>query len=99
MEKGIIIVDMPKSCVDWDFCRKIDDGVEACCEITIDPDDYDCYRIIEDYYHKKPDWCPIRLMPKHEYSTDRTYKNIEWLDGYDCEWNVCLDSIEGRKDN
>ena len=57
--KGFILVDFPIYCVDCKFCREINEGTEACFEMTIDPDEYDCYRMIEDYCQSKPEWRPI----------------------------------------
>ena len=33
MSKAILVMDMPDSCLDCRFCREIDEGTEACCEI------------------------------------------------------------------
>lgn len=64
MAKGIIVVDIPEHCLDCDFCREINEGIEACCEISIDPDDEECWRMIEDYCQSKPNWCPIKHLSK-----------------------------------
>lgn len=69
MSKGIIVVDIPDFCMDCNFCREIDEGIEACCEMTVDYDNNDCYRMIDDYCQSKPDWCPIvplKQMKLHE---------------------------------
>lgn len=100
MEKGIIVVDMPGKCVDCGFCREISEGIEACREMTIDPDDNDFSRMIEDYCQSKPDWCPIKPMPER-----KEVRGISGLSGYsdwnlngqDRGWNAYLDEIEGRR--
>ena len=33
MEKGFVLVDIPETCLDCRFCREIDEGIEACCEL------------------------------------------------------------------
>ena len=39
MPKAILVMDMPDSCLDCRFCREIDEGIEACCEIMDEPED------------------------------------------------------------
>lgn len=91
MAKGIIVVDIPERCLDCDFCREINEGIEACCEISIDPDDEECLRMIEDYCQSKPNWCPIKPIPKRlkyaDYKCERSF-----VEGF----NICLEEIEGR---
>ena len=39
---------------------------------------------------KRPDWCPLRELPEQEHN-DNEYD--EYSDGWDAEWNACLDKI------
>lgn len=94
MSKGIIVVDMPEKCIDCEFCREISEGIEACCEMTIDPDDNDFLRMIDDYCQLKPGWCPIKPMPEKKMcsmsiciATEEYHQRKGW--------NACIDKIEG----
>lgn len=33
MSKAILVLDMPGTCCDCNFCREIQEGIEACCEL------------------------------------------------------------------
>ena len=37
MSKAILVMDMPDSCLGCRFCREIDEGIEACCDIMDEP--------------------------------------------------------------
>lgn len=39
MSKVALIFDMPETCLDCRFCREINEGIEACCEVMDKPDD------------------------------------------------------------
>lgn len=98
MAKGIIVVDMPGKCIDCGFCREISEGIEACCEMTIDPDDNDFFRMIEDYCQSKPDWCPIKEIPVRLEELKCPHSMSDYQrKGFSRGWNVCLDEIEGRR--
>lgn len=77
-------MDMPDSCIDCRFCREIDEGIEACCEIRDDPDDSSLCRIIEDYCQRIPSWCPLKEMPEKLKSTNSL---DEYEDGFVAGWN------------
>lgn len=67
MEKGFVLVDIPETCLDCRFCREIDEGIEACCELELDPTDNELIREIDVIYtQEKPDWCPIRKFPEND---------------------------------
>lgn len=90
--KGFIPVDFPTYCVDCKFCREINEGTEACCEMTIDPDDYDCYRMIEDYCQSKPGWCPIKQIPLRKTLYDSP-ENRKAKADYCQGWNDCIKNM------
>lgn len=102
MSNGIIVVDIPERCVDCDFCRVIYEA-EACCEMTIDPNDHDCLRMIEEYNRSKPDWCPIKSLPDHKevdlFPADRgMLAEMSVLEiGKQIGWNECLDEILNKQ--
>ena len=67
MSKSVLITDTPKSCIDCRFCMELDEGINACCELRYDENDLSSYKMIKTrmgYYHQKPDWCPLKIMPE-----------------------------------
>lgn len=64
--KGIIVIDKPDACVYCKFCREIDEGIEACCILTMDENDPELYRMIEDYCQSVSEWCPINAIDDKE---------------------------------
>ena len=90
MSKAILVMDMPDSCADCRFCREIDEGIEACCEIMDEPDDSSLCRMIEDYCQCRPSWCPLRTPPLEEEYSDCF---DEFEDGYAQSWNACIDEL------
>ncbi len=96
--KGIIVVDMPECCKDCDFCRMLMTDNEACCEMTEDENDCECYKMIDcDDFQGKPSWCPIRPMPERKSGSSLTLSPPlrGRLTGYEIGWNDCIDSIMG----
>lgn len=97
-DKVLLVIDTPESCLDCQFCYEYDEGIEACCTISREPDNNDSYREIkEDYCQCKPDWCLLKPVPRK-----KNYKSLSdgnpvkaWGNG----WNACIDDIlEGCKD-
>ena len=90
MMKGVIVVDFPKFCIECNFCRELDEGIHACCEMMSDPDDYRLCRDIEDYCQDKPEWCPIVPLTSIELINpkDKLFKS---------GWDACIKKItEGK---
>ena len=87
MSKAILVMDMPDCCLGCRFCREIDEGIEACCEIMYEPGDSSLYRMIEDYCQCRPNWCPLKKLPAKKKYSNGTYN------GEVKGWNRCLDKI------
>jgi hypothetical protein len=86
MAKGIIVVDMPKSCCD---CRLYDYDMDECVL---------CNREVP---YTRPDWCPISPMPEKAYvrEYDRCKSVYDLSDRSRCiGWNACIDAIGGGED-
>lgn len=78
--KGIIIVDIPDDCR---LCPTYDSEVNYCSCVD--------KKILE---VKKPDWCPIKPMPKKKsMDLGQTVVNAARNEG----WNECIDEILGEK--
>ena len=101
MSKGIIVVDVPQCCFRCDFYREIVDGLSAYCKITMDPDDCECYRIIDDNCESKPDWCPIKKLPEYKSVPDLSSNPTlgDYVDRAGAIWwNACIDKVIGKEE-
>lgn len=92
--KGIIVVDIPKYCRYCQFCNRIEEE-EICCSLADDENETDCFRVIENYFQERPDWCPIKPIPEGKpaymsmcLTTQECYQNVGW--------NKCIDEILKR---
>ena len=103
MAKGFILVDMPENCLNCIFCRETHEGIEACCELEDNPKDDRLIRDIDvNYTQDKPDWCPIRELPKRKKPmTIGTLSPMikEQYYEFDSGYNACLDYMEGKDGN
>lgn len=112
-DKALLVMDMPESCLDCQFCYEYHEGIEACCTVTREPSNDGMYRIIkEDYCQDKPDWCPLKPVPERVNLDGMRQEAIEedcyddtngideaYLQGKEIGWNDCIDKIlEGCKD-
>ena len=85
MSKSILVIDTPETCFDCRFCRELHEGMEACCEISDEPDDIELCRMIEaDYCQEKPAWCPLRDLPEKYYPVSMNFES---------GFNACIDEI------
>lgn len=92
--KAILVMDMPSSCIDCRFCREIDEGVNACCEIMDEPNDNELCRTIDvSYPQEKPDWCPLRPAPEKRQTLDNFWEMCANI-----VRNACIDEILGDKE-
>ena len=86
MDKAILVIDMPSCCNDCSLVFSDNHG--WWCPVRInDGEEIDVYK---DYveFHKKPDWCPLKPVPKQikvNYGSDEQ----DWEKGY----NSCLEEI------
>lgn len=93
MSKALLILDMPKTCLDCIFCFELDEGINACCSVMFDEKDSSLCREInckDGYCQNKPDWCPLKEIPEK--------KNIDccydlYKRGRKIGWNECLEAI------
>lgn len=99
MEKGIIVFDIPETCVDCQFCFEIDEGIEACCTLTADEKDENHFKMIDDYCQDKPDWCPIKPLPEKMEVCGKYPQADGIVPSYKIGWNKCIDEIlKGEKE-
>lgn len=96
MAKSMLIIDMPSSCSECEFCRETGEDRHVCEQKVFNGR---CKRInydVENYMYEKPTWCPLREVPqkKVRYFSDNAYKSL-LKHGY----NACIDEILGGAEN
>lgn len=86
MAKGIIVVDVSESCNQCSFM--LEDVQGACCMCESEPDNEGYYREIpiQDIGHRRPDWCPIRLIPEKRVGYR---EEIPFM----CGFNACIGEL------
>lgn len=94
MANGIIVVDMPESCLYCDLCTSHQASALSVRE-------YWCPAMgcMEVNVTEKPDWCPIKPLPeKMDHQSRHGLLQEQIMVG----WNMCIDEIlgeEGPNDN
>ena len=88
MAKAILVMDMPEqTCQKCTLCYEYeteDDGYLCCATGKLLPDG------------GKPDWCPLRELPKHKRTIGAVDEGKKLL--LNAGWNDCLDKIlEAKK--
>lgn len=84
MSKSILVIDTPGCCRECPVCASY-------AESAFSPREYWC-TVSENtnvYPHDKPDWCPLKPIPKEQ--TVRPDYRCDWELGY----NSCLHEILG----
>ena len=85
MAKAILIMDMPESCFGCNFLYcNADAGIDSCQAMTVS-------RIVDSETYEKPDWCPIRELPKYKRTIGAVDEGKKLL--LNAGWNDCLDEI------
>ena len=81
MRRGIVVVDMPADCRD--------------CLLRSLADDCIVGRNVMGYRHNKskPDWCPIRPMPKKKEVCGRYPQPDGVVPSFKMGWNACIDEL------
>lgn len=97
MAKGIIVVDMPKSC---ERCRFSHNriGINHYCYINESTGNNDAFShpISTGQYYSKPDWCPIKKIPERLEELKQPHSiNDYQRKGFSKGFNTCIDEIEG----
>lgn len=96
MNKSVLVIDTPETCLDCMFCFEVYEGVDACCSIMSDENDKSLCKDIKcdgGYCQSKPNWCPLKEVPEEEHNK---YCFDEYCDGYDDGWNTFRSRILGE---
>ena len=82
MSKAVLVIDMPESCSKCDLEVY---GANKCMCLMVEHEE----RTREfDTNPPRPDWCPLKPLPKKKPSLDEPMKNLIW-EGY----NNCINDI------
>ena len=94
-DKVILVFDKPKTCLDCPVCTLDEMDGDYICSKT--------RGCVEEYFDKKPSWCPLRPLPqKNKYDVEKyatvDYENAVTLGHYlNMGWNDCIDEITGEE--
>lgn len=87
MEEGVVIFKIPQCCTKCPFWRI--DGSDSYCGISKKDVNYvNC--------KTRPDWCPIKPMPKRMKLQEETDLNVKIENVARAAWNKCIDYLEGN---
>ena len=86
MSKAVLVIDMPKSCKECNFCYYSDGRVPS-CQLKLEA-------IVLGSVQTKPSWCPFKPLPEKSLTgLSDYYQWGTWEDGY----NQCIDEILGEE--
>lgn len=89
MSKSVLVIDMPKYCIDCP-CHFADDTGAVICGKESKP------LIADDIQTYKPDWCPLRELPEKMQVCGKYPQPDGIVPSYKMGWNACLDAITGE---
>lgn len=85
MSKSILVIDTPEMCIgcmfnDMQFCQAVFEGSEY---------------IEDDDLEKKPNWCPVKEIPKKKDPRKIHDNNLGhfYVSAFDKGYNKCIDEI------
>ena len=87
MAKAVLVMDMPESCFGCNFCHVSSDGEDSCQALEV-------VKPVDSETYEKPDWCPLRELPKHKRTIGAVDEGKKLL--LNAGWNDCLDKILER---
>lgn len=97
MAKAVLVMDMPESCFGCNFLYcNADAGIDSCQAMKVS-------RIVDSETYEKPDWCPLRELPKkkEEFELRKCKGSVEgtWKVPLieNKGFNACLDEILKEK--
>ena len=97
MSKSVLVIDTLETCIDCIFCKeyRTKNKEYAYCYVTNGDSENDMKPIdcIYGYRQSKPDWCPLKPLPKKD-NFDDLYDG--YCTGYHDGWNDCLREITSQ---
>lgn len=87
MSKAVLVMDMPESCFGCNFLYcNADAGIDSCQAMEVS-------RIVDSETYERPDWCPLRELPKKMEVCGKYPQPDRIEPSYKAGWNACLDKI------
>ena len=91
--KAILVMDMPKNCLECPIGKNISIPLETCIQCPIGK----C--VIDEETEIRPDWCPLKPMPdKKVLSGDVADIQKMGKELMDIGYNACINEILGDKE-
>lgn len=84
MGKCVLVMDMPDKCWDCPLCQSYINCNKCQGKDNLLGETY--------LFHKKPDWCPLKPLPKKQELTFHE----PGQDAITMGWNACIEEIEGN---
>lgn len=90
MNKAILVINMPSCCNECSLMFQ--DEYSYFCPVKCEENKTDLY---ENYikFHRKPDWCPLKVMPHRKNSYTNVDESKDW---YEIGYNQCLSDIMSK---
>ena len=88
MDKAILIIDMPSSCLECPIGKDMSIPIETCIKCPFGK----C--VIDEETRTRPDWCPLKPTPSKKDKTTKSESVACFNSGY----NACIDEILGNKE-
>lgn len=92
MSKAILVMDMPKQCIDCKLSGYTVTGI-PCCKV---------YGRVLDTFMSKPNWCPLREVPQKKEKENFGVSPLcnEFFTEFNRGYNACIDEIlKGSEEN
>ena len=99
MSKAVLVMDMPRKCIECPFCYKADElslgdfKYQRLYKCLVQPEDVeDVY--LDDIIKTRKHWCPFKPMPEKKERPFIPYNHSDgYSQGYVAGWNCCVDAI------
>ena len=88
--KAILVMDMPKNCLKCPLGKNMSIAIETCIQCPLGKCAIDAEAEI------KPDWCPLKPMPKKKPTIGKESENDILC--MNAGYNACIDEILGDKE-
>lgn len=98
MNKVMLIMDNPNACIECPLCFKAEEmslgnfeykRLYSCKKLLDGVEDV----YLEDILHKKPDWCPLKEIPKKMEVCGKYPQPDGIVPSYKIGFNACIDEI------
>ena len=92
--KAILVMNIPKSCLDCPVNTLIDWSDDSVCGVA--------NTLTNVYYDERPKWCPLKQMPQRKVGDDLYERYGSWTlsdekeVSYRVGYNACIDEILGE---